>query len=56
MNRERRRPLIVASHGVAGIALVGYGLLAGEILAVGFGAVLVAIGVAYLRLDLRNER
>jgi hypothetical protein len=53
MNRERRRPLIVASHGFAGIALVGYGVAAGELLAVGFGAVLVLLGVAYLRLDLR---
>ncbi|AGB38235.1 hypothetical protein [Natronococcus occultus] len=51
MNRERRRPLIVASHGLAGIAMVGYGLLVEELLVAGFGAVLIAVGVAYLRLD-----
>jgi hypothetical protein len=50
-NRERRRPLIVAAHGLAGIVLVGYGVAAGEILAVGFGGVLVLLGVAYLRSD-----
>ncbi|WP_187432944.1 hypothetical protein [Natronococcus pandeyae] len=52
MNRDRRRPLIVASHGLAGVALIGYGVLVSELLLTGFGAVLLAIGVVYLRLDL----
>jgi hypothetical protein len=52
VNRDRR-PLIVASHGLAGIAIVGYGLLANELLAVGLGAVLLAVGGAYLRLERR---